>query len=149
VASAPLPALHYQRMLDLIRQLERLEELRTDLRSKATAHYELADGFDSECRDVERDIALLLQQIQREALPNPTIAPDVLSLAEKAVYDLMKEDYTHKQIGLKLGITERTSKWHAGNIYNKLKVPKEGRRMGTRSQRLLRFRNLSKEGHAS
>jgi DNA-binding CsgD family transcriptional regulator len=51
-----------------------------------------------------------------------TTAPDVLTLREEQVLDLISEGRTNKEIAAKLGIAYETVKEHVQNLFRKLNV---------------------------
>lgn len=129
-------------MIDLLRRLEALEDSRVEMQAKATNHRDLADRFELECRELENEISDLVREIHEETKPH-RIEIDCLSRAERQVFAYLEEGLAHKEIADKLHISERTSKFHASNIYAKLKVPSETRNGSrTAAARLLMFKRM-------
>ncbi|MGV3610008.1 MAG: response regulator [Fluviicola sp.] len=50
---------------------------------------------------------------------------ELLSLMEKKIVHLIRQELNNRQIGEKLFISERTIEWHRRNIIEKLQLPKE------------------------
>lgn len=88
------------------------------------------DAIAQAVRDVQQgkkafspEIVELLQQAALGEIASPTKNPlDKLSKREKEVLDLMVEGLSNHAISQRLFISERTVKYHIGNIYGKLAV---------------------------
>jgi DNA-binding NarL/FixJ family response regulator len=107
-------------MLDLLQKLADLEEQRVVLKAKAQDHLDLSVRFDGESKEIENEMEALMAELNRETISAPSI--ENLSRSERIVLGLIERGLTHKEIGVRLGISERTSKFHIGNIYKKLGI---------------------------
>ncbi len=74
-------------------------------------------------RPLSAEIVTLLQQAALGGTkPPPAIPLETLTQREREVLDLMSQGLNNTDIARKLYISERTVKFHTGNIYNKLGV---------------------------
>ncbi len=67
-------------------------------------------------------VALLQQAALGGAEPPPALPLETLTQREREVLDLMSQGLSNEDIARKLYISERTVKFHTGNIYSKLGV---------------------------
>lgn len=106
-------------MIDLLLEVQELEDVRVELRAKATAHRKLATGFEQEHDDVVKRIQQLLAKIKSEA---PCLVDSRLTRSEAEVLQLINQGLSHKEVGSRLNIAERTSKFHLSNVYQKFGI---------------------------
>jgi len=66
---------------------------------------------------------------------DPRKRPSALSKREREVLRLVADGHSNKQIGQKLGITERTVKFHVTSIRNKLGAENRAQAVALAAQR--------------